>query len=106
MTRSSSNVMAGISGDELSVLFPTGAVKVLVGCAPCQPFSTYSQRYDSSRDGMSLLNEFGRIAEELLPDALHDGECASAVQTRRVSRVRQTTSKGRLQGLGGCSRVR
>ncbi|MCB1817113.1 MAG: DNA cytosine methyltransferase [Chromatiaceae bacterium] len=63
--------VAGISGDELSVLFPTGAVKVLAGCAPCQPFSTYSQRYDSSRDGKwSLLNEFGRIAEELLPDAL------------------------------------
>lgn len=60
-----------LTGDELASLFPTGAFRVLAGCAPCQPFSTYSQRYDTKRDRKwSLLNEFGRITQELHPDVV------------------------------------
>ena len=39
---------------------------LLVGCAPCQPFS--SQRHaDYEHVAVNLLDEFGRIVEELMP---------------------------------------
>lgn len=39
---------------------------LLVGCAPCQPFS--SQRHsDHEHIAVNLLDEFGRIVEELMP---------------------------------------
>lgn len=42
---------------------------LLAGCAPCQPFSTYSQGLsDKSDKRWNLLNQFGRIAKELKPD--------------------------------------
>jgi DNA (cytosine-5)-methyltransferase 1 len=31
--------------EEVSTWYPPGAIRVLIGCAPCQPFSTYSYRY-------------------------------------------------------------
>ncbi|WP_417479389.1 DNA cytosine methyltransferase [Maricaulis maris] len=43
-------------------------VRVLAGCAPCQPFSTYAQgvtRSDHKR--WSLLRHFGKLAEEAKP---------------------------------------
>jgi DNA (cytosine-5)-methyltransferase 1 len=43
--------------------------KLLAGCAPCQPFSTYSQAWDpSSDDRWPLLLEFARLAKETKPD--------------------------------------
>jgi DNA (cytosine-5)-methyltransferase 1 len=45
-------------------------VTLLAGCAPCQPFSTYSR---TSKAGLKdkrwgLLNSFGRLISEVLPD--------------------------------------
>lgn len=37
--------IAQLPSSELSKLYPKEAIKVLVGCAPCQPFSKYTQRY-------------------------------------------------------------
>jgi DNA (cytosine-5)-methyltransferase 1 len=39
-----------LEGRELDSLFGANGVRVLAGCAPCQPFSTYAQRYDLKRD--------------------------------------------------------
>ena len=36
-----------VSEKELEQLFGNADVKILAGCAPCQPFSTYAQRYES-----------------------------------------------------------
>ena len=61
--------VAKMDASEVASLFSPGTIKVLAGCAPCQPFSTYSQRYDTKSDGKwSLLYEFGRLAEEIQPD--------------------------------------
>lgn len=39
---------------------------LLVGCAPCQPFS--SQRHSTEEhEAVNLLDEFGRLVEEILP---------------------------------------
>lgn len=53
----------------LKGLFGDAKVRVLAGCAPCQPFSTYAQRYDvvgSPRWG--LLYQFGRLIKSTRPD--------------------------------------
>ncbi|MDZ4744711.1 MAG: DNA cytosine methyltransferase [bacterium] len=43
--------------------------RVLAGCAPCQPFSTYMQgRSDSRDDRWNLLDVFGQLIVDTLPD--------------------------------------
>jgi DNA (cytosine-5)-methyltransferase 1 len=61
--------VADVSETDVNSLFGQADVKVLAGCAPCQPFSTYSQRYETERDGKwGLLYEFARLAEGTSPD--------------------------------------
>lgn len=58
-----------ITGDELSKWYPDEDVRLLAGCAPCQPFSTYSQGRDVSKDKKwPLLYEFARLIRELQPE--------------------------------------
>jgi DNA (cytosine-5)-methyltransferase 1 len=57
-----------ITGDELNSLYGKDAIKVLVGCAPCQPFSSYSYKNNSQQDPRwILLNEFSRLIKEVKP---------------------------------------
>lgn len=61
--------IARLSGREVLRNYEKGSIKLLAGCAPCQPFSTYAQRYDIDRDNKwALLDEFGRIVREVEPD--------------------------------------
>ena len=61
--------ISDVSVSEISDLFSPNTIRVLAGCAPCQPFSTYSQRYDTKADRKwRLLYEFARIAEGVMPD--------------------------------------
>ena len=57
---------------ELSAIFGDADLKILMGCAPCQPFSTYAQRYtlDNMDGKWGLLYEFARLAEGTLPDVI------------------------------------
>ena len=51
-------------------LFPEGDMRILVGCAPCQPFSKYTQRYrkDGHKDDKwKLLYSFSNIVNALKP---------------------------------------
>lgn len=59
-----------LSGADIAPLFRKGGIRLLAGCAPCQPFSTYSQAGRANRsDGKwTLLSDFGRIIEELQPE--------------------------------------
>jgi len=47
-------------------------VKVLVGCAPCQPFSTHSNKNLAKKQSekWNLLNEFKRLIEETAPKVI------------------------------------
>ncbi|SNS35903.1 DNA (cytosine-5)-methyltransferase 1 [Actinomadura meyerae] len=57
-----------VSGAQLNRLWGRGTVKVLAGCAPCQPFSSYRRGVDTSREKeWSLLSEFGRLARTTRP---------------------------------------
>ena len=57
---------------ELNELFGDAQVKILAGCAPCQPFSTYARRYDlDGKDGKwRLLYEFARLASGTRPEVI------------------------------------
>lgn len=56
---------------ELNKLFGASDIRILAGCAPCQPFSTYAQRYSVNRDDKwGLLYEFARLAKATCPDVI------------------------------------
>lgn len=57
--------LASLRGSQVSGLFRSGLPRVLVGCAPCQPFSAYNQ--NSNDPQWKLLAEFGRIVSETRP---------------------------------------
>lgn len=60
-----------IDSKQLNNWYKEGNVKILVGCAPCQPFSRYSCRYrkDGRKDDKwKLLYSFSRLVEECKPD--------------------------------------
>ncbi len=58
-----------ITGEDLNQFFDKSKIRVLAGCAPCQPFSTYAQKYDVKRDNKwSLLQQFSRLVDESFPE--------------------------------------
>lgn len=57
-----------ISGRNLLKHFCEGDTKVLAGCAPCQPFSTYSRRYADKGAKWKLLRDFARLVRECAPE--------------------------------------
>ena len=57
-----------VKGDAINGLFAKGQPRVLVGCAPCQPFSTYTQKRTDAK--WRLLREFGRLVSEITPDVV------------------------------------
>lgn len=61
-----------VTVDELKGLFGDSNLTILAGCAPCQPFSTYAQRYElDGKDGKwGLLYQFARLAKGSMPDVI------------------------------------
>lgn len=61
-----------VTADELIGLFGDAELTILAGCAPCQPFSSYAQRYElDGKDGKwGLLYQFARLAEGSMPDVI------------------------------------
>lgn len=61
-----------IDSKEISNLYPDDTdIKVLMGCAPCQPFSTYSHKYKNNKNTiqkMDLLDYFGQQIEYVQPE--------------------------------------
>lgn len=61
-----------VAVNELKELFGDAELTILAGCAPCQPFSTYAQRYElDGKDGKwGLLYQFARLAKGSMPDVI------------------------------------
>ena len=58
-----------LTGEWIKSLFTRNRPRILVGCAPCQPYSSYTR--SSSADENTkwrLLEHFGRIVQEAQPD--------------------------------------
>jgi len=56
-----------LKAPEISAHFSGEGPSVLAGCAPCQPFSTYKQRYDEDPQ-WGLVRKFAELAVEVAPD--------------------------------------
>ena len=56
-----------ISKKEIEQLYNNKPIKILVGCAPCQPFSSYNFKNEDSKKWF-LLSAFARIVKEVQPD--------------------------------------
>jgi DNA (cytosine-5)-methyltransferase 1 len=58
-----------LSADRLRKLYGRGGLRLLAGCAPCQPFSTYSRSGRNPRyeDEWPLVSSFGRLVRDLRP---------------------------------------
>ena len=49
--------------------FGSASRRILAGCAPCQPFSTYSQRYETiGTERWGLMYHFARLIKSIKPD--------------------------------------
>lgn len=86
----------GITSERLAGLWPEGATRLLAGCAPCQPFSSYRKNVNQQNDSRwLLLLEFGRLIRETRPDL---------VTTENVHRIKGKAVFGEfvdmLEGLG------
>ncbi|MEM8640912.1 MAG: DNA cytosine methyltransferase [Cyanobacteria bacterium P01_G01_bin.54] len=62
--------VSDLSKNEISSFFGNARFKLLAGCAPCQPFSTYSRksRHKQHPNKWSLVSDFGRLVKESNPD--------------------------------------
>jgi DNA (cytosine-5)-methyltransferase 1 len=60
--------VSDVTTDDLNTWFEGADIRVLAGCAPCQPFSTYSQSRKSADRRWELLKSFQRLALETLPE--------------------------------------
>ncbi|OJW77579.1 MAG: DNA (cytosine-5-)-methyltransferase [Bacteroidetes bacterium 46-16] len=61
-----------IKGSELNKFWEDNEIPVLVGCAPCQPFSAHSNKIKDKENGekWNLINQFLRIVKETNPTIL------------------------------------
>jgi DNA (cytosine-5)-methyltransferase 1 len=58
-----------IAASDFADALDGASLTLLAGCAPCQPFSTYSQGKATAADERwNLLNHFARLVKEIQPD--------------------------------------
>lgn len=58
-----------VKSKDIASFYDKNDIKVLVGCAPCQPFSTYTLNGDKQKDQRwQLLSEFARLIKDNKPD--------------------------------------
>ena len=57
-----------VEAAELIELYPKEDVKILVGCAPCQPFSAYNKSKRNQDDKWKLLDNFSDLISKVEPD--------------------------------------
>lgn len=55
-----------IESREIENLYPKGSIKILVGCAPCQPFSRYTNR-KSEDSNWKLVQSFAKLIKGVKP---------------------------------------
>jgi|SRR5579884_1965786 len=66
-----SESVTDLSAASVARHYPKGYFRVLVGCAPCQTFSKYTQGLQNANDPKwTLLSDFGRLIKQLKPDVV------------------------------------
>lgn len=60
-----------LTASSVAKRYPKGYTRILVGCAPCQTFSKYTQGLRKAGDPKwTLLSDFGRLVKGLKPDVV------------------------------------
>ena len=65
-----------LTAKELNALYPKGAKKILVGCAPCQPFSIFNHKNEKIQEKLDadtkwrLLYSFAKLIKEIQPEII------------------------------------
>lgn len=60
-----------VKGTDILPLYSKKGIRVLAGCAPCQPFSSYAYKNKKKDESKyDLLYEFGRLVKEVKPDVV------------------------------------
>ncbi|MEP7240802.1 MAG: DNA cytosine methyltransferase, partial [Devosia sp.] len=62
--------VAKVRPKEIGEYLEGASVRVLAGCAPCQPFSGYTTKRHEDDDRWELLLEFLRLAKGVRPDVV------------------------------------
>ncbi|MDD2728198.1 DNA cytosine methyltransferase [Malikia sp.] len=57
-----------VTGGELQACWSPGVVRLLAGCAPCQPFSSYARGRPADHTKWGMLYQFSRLVRESQPD--------------------------------------
>ena len=58
-----------LTAEHLEPLWIPGSIRMLAGCAPCQPFSPYRRGVDTSgEEQWPLLREFARLVRDINPE--------------------------------------
>ena len=61
--------ISAVTAEDILPRYSKGAIHVLAGCAPCQPFSSYAfKNKDKDPNKYDLLYEFGRLVRDVKPD--------------------------------------
>ena len=74
--------VSDLHADELNDLFVTDQPKILVGCAPCQPFSTYTHKLKYA-DKWQLVNRFAELILEVEPEIFSMENVPALVKYKR-----------------------
>ncbi len=76
-----------VTKDDILPLYHKNAIKVLAGCAPCQPFSSYAfKNPKKDPNKYDLLYEFGRLVKDVKPDIV-TMENVPAIKTFKLKSV-------------------
>lgn len=59
-----------VKAQEILDLYPSNHVKILVGCAPCQPFSKYQQKKGTENEKWKLLDAFAGLIADVQPEII------------------------------------
>lgn len=88
--------VAAVTADMVNTLFGKAKVRLLAGCAPCQPFSAHSKGRDTSKDPKwPLLDHFARLIQGTNP---HLVTMENVVRIQGHAVFRRFVSK--LEGMG------
>ncbi|MBT9142250.1 MAG: putative BsuMI modification methylase subunit YdiO [Syntrophomonadaceae bacterium] len=62
--------VGNVTAEEIAALYPEGHLRILIGCAPCQPYSPYTKKKENEDDKWRLVPKFADLTCEVDPDVV------------------------------------
>ena len=97
--------VSGITPEFIRSLFGRSRVRILAGCAPCQPFSSYSRKKRRC-DRWTLLSKFGEMVRHVRPEIVtmeNVAGLASYSGFARYVRILKNSGYRHTYGIVNCS---